>query len=80
MKARLILQRLGISLFHESDRNDVTFQFADLNITGIRPARLELESASAAVGDYRREVTAEGYDGNELERLLQRILDAEADR
>ena len=67
-------------MFDESDKNDVTFTFADLDITGIRPARLELESASAAVGDYRREVIAQGYDGNELERLLQRVLEAESER
>jgi hypothetical protein len=76
----LISQRLGLTLLEESDKNDATFNFADLELTGIRPAGRAVESASAAVGDYRREVIAQGYDGNELERMLQRILDAEAER
>lgn len=41
--------RLGLSLFDESDKHDVTFAFADLELAGVRPARRELETASAAV-------------------------------
>lgn len=67
-------------MFAESDKNDISFAFVDLELNGIRSARRELEAASAAVGEYRRVVSEQGYDGNDLERMLQRILETEAER
>lgn len=67
-------------MFAESDKNDISFAFVDLDLTGTRSARRDLEAASAAVGEYRKEVTEQGFDGNDLERMLQMILEAEAER
>jgi hypothetical protein len=65
---------LALALFSTSDAKDFTFDFADLQKTGIDGARRELEEVTRAGVRYRNDVVAEGYDGDDLERMMKMVL------
>lgn len=71
---------MALALFSTSDAKDVTSDFADLQKTGIDGARRELEEATRAVVRYKNDVVAEGYDGDDLERMMKMVLGAEKDK
>ena len=57
-------------MFAESDKDDVSFDFADLDLTGTSPTRHQVQAAILDVWTYVEEVIVTGYDEEGLEGVL----------